>query len=70
MQNAQGFKVGLVRLIAAAAIVIAGVLFVSPGFDPDTDGDGVADAQEISIGTDPSVRDAELELTARTTQKR
>lgn len=45
------------RLIAAAAIVVTGTLFVSPSLNPDTDHDGVPDAQEISLSTDPASAD-------------
>ena len=66
MQLHHGFKAGIARLVAALAIVVAGVLFVSPSFDPDSDGDGVADAHEISVGTDPATPDADIKLTSRT----
>ena len=70
MQLHHGFKAGFARVVAALAIVVAGVVFVSPSFDPDTDGDGVPDAHEISIGTDPATPDADIRLTARTTPQR
>ena len=70
MQVHQGFKAGFARAVAALTIVVAGVFFVSPSFDPDTDGDGVADAHEISVGTDPATPNADIRLTARTTSQR
>jgi hypothetical protein len=56
--NTNTLRSDLVRLIAALAIVIAGILVVSPSFNPDSDRDGVPDAHEISVGTDPAAPDA------------
>ena len=45
------------RLILVSIIVLAGGTLVSPSFNPDTDHDGVHDAREISLGTDPATAD-------------
>jgi hypothetical protein len=51
-------KRGHVRVLIAAAILVAGLATVAPSFDFDSDGDGVADVTEINnLGTDPSKAD-------------
>ena len=69
-QIASKLRSDLVRTIAAVLIVLAGVLVVSPSFNPDTDHDGVPDAQEISVGTDPAVPDAGDKLADRSSSRR
>lgn len=49
---------GWFRLTIAAALVIGGLVTVTPSFDVDSDGDGAADVTEINdLGTDPSKAD-------------
>jgi hypothetical protein len=69
-QIAGKLRSDLVRIIAALVIVLAGVLVVSPSFNPDTDNDGVPDAHEISVGTDPAVPDAGDKLANRASPRR
>ena len=69
-QIAGKIRSDLVRIIAALVIVLAGVLVVSPSFNPDSDHDGVPDAQEISVGTDPAVPDAGDRLADRASPRR
>lgn len=69
-QIASKLSSDLVRIIAAVVIVLAGFLVVSPSFNPDTDHDGVPDAHEISVGTDPAVPDAGDRLADRASSRR
>lgn len=51
-------KRGHVRVLMAAAILVTGLATVTPSFDFDSDGDGVADVTEINnLSTDPSKAD-------------
>lgn len=67
---ARKIRSDLVRIIAAVLIVLAGVVVVSPSFNPDSDLDGVPDAHEISVGTDPAVPDAGDKLADRSSPRR
>lgn len=69
-QIAKKLSSDLGRIIVAGLIVIAGLLAVSPSFNPDSDRDGVPDAHEINIGTDPAAPDAGDRLADRSPFRR
>ena len=59
MHDGSSQRSGKFRVVVASLVVAAGVLFVAPSFDFDSDDDGVADAAEVyERGSDPAEPDA------------
>ena len=69
-QIARKLNSDLARIVVAALIVLAGAMVVSPSFNPDSDRDGVPDAHEISVGTDPAAPDAGDRLAEHASSRR